>query len=128
MKQKTCGRDPACDLVIEHPSVSRCHARVELADDGVVWVLDAGSINGTFLLRCDNWSRVDKVSLCVGDGLRFGDCEVSLEQITGLFAGESKTRLRARRFPFQVKSKPVERVQKPRRNPATGKVEENPHA
>jgi pSer/pThr/pTyr-binding forkhead associated (FHA) protein len=128
MIQKTCGRDPACDLVVEHPTVSRFHARIELADDGVVWVEDDHSCNGTHLKRCDNWTRIYKASLCIGDSIRFGDFEVPLEQVTALFAGEAKVRLRARRFPFQVKAAPGEQIQKPRRNPVTGKVEENPHA
>lgn len=42
------GRDPACDLVIDHPSVSRKHA--ELYHDGRAWRLqDLGSKNGTFV-------------------------------------------------------------------------------
>ncbi len=40
------GRDPACDLRIDDPDVSRRHARVEVRDDGVL-VEDLGSKNGT---------------------------------------------------------------------------------
>lgn len=41
------GRDPACDLVIPHSSVSRAHA--ELYHDGDAWRLrDLGSKNGSF--------------------------------------------------------------------------------
>jgi len=126
MMEKTCGRDPACDLVAEHPSVSRIHARIELAEDGVVWVLDDDSSNGTFLRRCDKWTRIGKASLCIGDGVRFGDFEVPLEDLTALFAGATKLRLRARRFPFKVRTTPTEQLNKPRRNPATGRVEEKP--
>ncbi|QNP40136.1 FHA domain-containing protein [Lysobacter solisilvae (ex Woo and Kim 2020)] len=63
------GRDPGCDLVIEHPSVSRAHA--ELSHDGSDWRLrDLGSKNGSFVdgipvsdhpIRSDCW-------------LRLGDC------------------------------------------------------
>jgi FHA domain/GAF domain len=42
------GRDPGCDLVIDHPSVSRAHA--ELYRDDKSWRLrDLGSKNGTFV-------------------------------------------------------------------------------
>jgi transcriptional regulator with GAF, ATPase, and Fis domain len=42
------GRDPGCDLVIDHPSVSRRHA--ELYRDGERWHLrDLGSKNGSFV-------------------------------------------------------------------------------
>lgn len=126
MIEKTCGRDAACDLVVDDATVSRVHTRISLADDGVVWVQDNGSSNGTFLHRCDRWTRVGKASLCIGDGIRFGDLEVPLEDITALFAGATRLRLRARRFPFQVKSAPTEQINKPRRNPATGRVEEKP--
>lgn len=126
MMEKTCGRDTSCDLGIEDATVSRIHARIRLADDGVVWVQDNDSSNGTFLHRCDRWIRIGKASLCIGDGIRFGDLEVPLEDLTALFAGAPKLRLRARRFPFQVKTAPAEQIHKPRRNPATGRVEEKP--
>lgn len=126
MIEKTCGRDSGCDLVVDDTTVSRIHARISLADDGVVWVQDNNSSNGTCLYRCDRWTRVEKASLCIGDGIRFGDLEVPLEDITALFAGAPRLRLRARRFPFQARSAPTEQINKPRRNPATGRVEENP--
>jgi two-component system, NtrC family, response regulator AtoC len=40
------GRDRDADLVLEHASVSRRHAAIELRADGVVWE-DLGSVNGT---------------------------------------------------------------------------------
>ena len=42
------GRDPACDIVLSDPSVSRRHARLFLAD-GAVYVEDLGSQNGTMV-------------------------------------------------------------------------------
>lgn len=137
MNDKTCGRDLSCDLVVEHPSVSRYHARVRLADDGLVWVEDSGSGNGTFLRRCDVWKRIGKANLCISDAIRFGEQEVPLEQLTALFAGQAKVRLGDRPFPLQAGhigaslranlNEGGEQLQKPRRNPATGKVEDNPH-
>ncbi len=42
------GRAPTCDLVVQHPLVSRLHARVER--NGTHFLLvDAGSVNGTFV-------------------------------------------------------------------------------
>lgn len=40
------GRGPECDVRIDHPDVSRRHARLSLRDDGL-WVEDLGSKNGT---------------------------------------------------------------------------------
>ena len=42
------GRDPACDIVIESPAVSRRHARIEVNGDRV-FIEDLGSSNGTFI-------------------------------------------------------------------------------
>ncbi len=44
----TIGRDPHNGLVIDHPTVSRCHARVERKDGSFV-ITDLGSTNGTFV-------------------------------------------------------------------------------
>ena len=134
MNIKTCGREPSCELVLEHPAVSRLHARLELADDGLVLVQDAGSRNGTFLNRNDTWIQVRKVTLCIGDRIRFGDCEVPLERITAVFGNRSNARLEARHFPLRNShisadlraglKDPGSMLQKPRRNPATGKIED----
>lgn len=48
------GRDPADGVYVDHPSVSRRHARISIESDGVI-LQDLGSRNGTFL----NGRRVD---------------------------------------------------------------------
>lgn len=137
---KSCGRDPSCDLVVDDPALSRLHARVELADDGLVSINDAGSSNGTFVNRNDCWIRIRRVHLCIGDRIRFGDTEVPLERLTAVFGRRANIRLEARRFPVRrgknVTVPPkgqAERgpsLHKPRRNPATGRIEEidNPNS
>ena len=134
MKIKNCGRDPSCELVLEHPTVSRFHARIELADDGRVSLQDSESRNGTFLNRNDTWIRVSRIVLCIGDRIRFGDNEVSLAQLTGLFGRRSKARLgelplpkREGKIAASLRAEmhdPRDTLHKPRRNPATGKIEE----
>jgi DNA-binding winged helix-turn-helix (wHTH) protein len=42
------GRDPTAGIYVDHPSVSRRHARISIASDGVT-LQDLGSRNGTFL-------------------------------------------------------------------------------
>ena len=131
---KTCGRDPSCDLVLEDGTLSRWHARIELAENGLVSVSDAGSSNGSFINRNDSWIRIRRVTLCIGDRIRFGDAEVPLEHLTALFGRRANIRLEARRFPFRqgkTVAKPMSAqadqgasLNKPRRNPATGKIEE----
>lgn len=135
MNTKTIGREATCDLVLEHATVSRTHARLELAGDDIVWVEDAGSRNGTFLQRNDGWIRVRKVTLCAGDRIRFGDCEVPLQKLTAVFGPHANVRLGEKHFSLRHGKKgtkltsewdePGPSLQKPRRNPLTGKIEED---
>ena len=133
---RTCGREPSCDIVLEDARLSRLHAHIELAEDGLVSINDAGSSNGTFVKRNDSWIRVRRVTLCIGDQIRFGETEVPMERITAVFGKGAKTRLEARRFPIRhgkaitgsSKGHPETgpSLHKPRRNPVTGKIEEHP--
>jgi len=133
---RTCGREPSCDMVLDDAGLSRLHAQIELAEDGLVSINDAGSSNGTFVKRNDSWIRVRRVTLCIGDQIRFGDIEVPLERLTAVFGKSANIRLEARRFPIRhgkaitgsSKGHPenAPSLHKPRRNPVTGKIEERP--
>jgi len=122
-------------MVLEHESVSPLHAHIDLADDGLVCVVDLESDNGTFLNRNDIWIRIRKVTLCIGDRIRFGDVEVSIDRLVSVFGNETNARLETRHFaPRQISSGAKTFVkhhdhgpalQKPRRNPKTGKIEED---
>ena len=135
IETRTCGREPSCDLVLEHSTLSRLHARIELLNDGLVTISDAGSSNGTFLNRNDCWIRARRVILSIGDRIRFGDIEVPLEQLTAVFGRRASTRLEARRFPHRHGKAVVQpstgqsdegpALNKPRRNPVTGKIEDS---
>lgn len=71
----TLGRSPDCGLVVEHPSVSRHHARLE-HEDGAWHIRDLGSKNG---VRVDG-ARVDVASLRSGQWFSIGDvfCQFDL--------------------------------------------------
>lgn len=65
----TIGRDPSCEIAFpEVLSLSRGHARVEFADDGVT-VVDLGSTNGTFV---NDRRVVGRIFLSSGDRIQFG--------------------------------------------------------
>ena len=61
------GREPTCDVIVEHGSVSRKHALLERRPDG--WfVVDQASANGTFI----DSVKVGESALRNGQELRFG--------------------------------------------------------
>ena len=61
------GRDPGCQLVIDHPSVSARHARVRLSGRRLS-LTDLGSTNGTFI----NEDKVVDSQLAHQDWIRIG--------------------------------------------------------
>ena len=132
---KTIGRASDCDLVLNHDSVSRLHANIDVTDDGYLSVQDAHSSNGTFLHRNGHWIRARKVILGTQDRIRFGDHEITLDSLVGLFGRRGNVRLREG---YSVRGKPLlfeellgdlpkprEVLENPRRNPLTGNIEEN---
>ena len=61
------GRNPACDLVRNDPTVSRLHAELVQSGDG--WVVrDLSSTNGT---RVNGW-RIRRAALALDDELTLG--------------------------------------------------------
>ena len=63
----TVGRDPSADLLLDDSTVSRAHA-VFRRIEGVYHVIDAGSLNGTYVNR----QRVDDQALRNGDEIMIG--------------------------------------------------------
>jgi murein DD-endopeptidase MepM/ murein hydrolase activator NlpD len=73
------GRAPGNDLVIQHSSISRQHARLQLKEDQV-WIEDLGSSNGTYF----NEQRLPKnqpAQLTAGINLRFGQVHASIPNL-----------------------------------------------
>jgi FHA domain len=68
------GRDPECELCLDHSTVSSLHCELSLSADGV-YLHDCGSTNGTFL----NGEPVAESWLMAGQELRFGDVELYVE-------------------------------------------------
>ena len=135
MKSQSIGRSTDCDIVVVHESVSPVHAHIHATEEGFLAVHDANSEMGTFLNRNDHWIRVKKVILGTQDRIRFGDKELSLETLVAAFGGQHPVRLREG---YSVRGKPLifdqqlmelnkpkVIIENPRRNPVTGKIEEN---
>ncbi len=69
----TLGADPACDVVLEDPAVSRRHVTIAPAPGGFA-VVDLGSTNGTFV----DGVAIKEVVVPVGTSLRLGSTLVEL--------------------------------------------------
>ncbi|KAH7287917.1 hypothetical protein KP509_31G002900 [Ceratopteris richardii] len=59
-----------CDFVLDHPSVSRQHAAVVQHKNGSVYVIDLGSVHGTFVAN-ERLSKDSPVEIEVGQSLKF---------------------------------------------------------
>jgi len=71
------GRDPACEVVLDHTSVSRTHAEIDAGPSS--WtVLDLGSKNGSFV----DGARVSRQPLAGDCWLRFGDVYCEFERLS----------------------------------------------
>ncbi|GLJ08633.1 hypothetical protein SUGI_0092690 [Cryptomeria japonica] len=65
------GRQVAvCDFVLDHPSISRQHAVVVQHKNGSIYVIDLGSVHGTFVAN-ERVTKDNPVELEIGQSLRF---------------------------------------------------------
>lgn len=78
------GRDPECAVRLDDGSVSRLHAEVVRLPDGVLFVTDRASLNGTFVLEGGEWRAIRQAFLAPGDQVRFGECRMSGAELEGL--------------------------------------------
>ena len=66
------GRQPdACDITLEHPSISRVHAILQYRNDGALMILDMKSAHGTFVNKEAMTEGVYQ-RLYIGDFVKFG--------------------------------------------------------
>jgi putative nucleotidyltransferase with HDIG domain len=67
----TIGRDPACDIIINDPELSRTHA--EIVREGNSWIFnDKKSLNGSYI----NSDRVMRQILIPGDEIEIGETKI----------------------------------------------------
>ena len=131
---RSIGCDPASDLVLNDTTVSARHACLELTDNGLVLLRDTGSDNGSFLNRNERWVRIRKIRLCIGDRVRIGAVEVSLQQLMTMFADNPGARLDSQHLSplsnrkdnkaYSLNPESPAALKKPVRNSVTGKIEE----
>ncbi len=73
------GRAPSCDVVLNHASVSRVHARVE-EREGRLWLVDAGSRNGLLV----QGERTAAVRLADGIEFQLGELRVRVQRVAAV--------------------------------------------
>jgi pSer/pThr/pTyr-binding forkhead associated (FHA) protein len=96
-ERTTIGRSPDCQIVLDHPKVSRHHAQIEMHGSSLT-VRDLGSRNGTWV----GSQAVEEHVLQEGDTIRIGDARLvykapyTLDDLTRSFgpgSGSSQPRL-----------------------------------
>lgn len=74
----TIGRDPECDIVVEHPRLSRIHLRLERDDEGLYQITDLDSTTGTRLGE-ERLIANEPSAWQIGEILRVGDLLMRIE-------------------------------------------------
>ena len=97
------------DVVLDHPTVSRCHA--SLAEKGgVLFLRDLDSTNGTRIERRGEVLRVSTdVRLRSSDQLHFGALALSLEDLLQRLPGQPYAQVPVQREPPAPTPKPAPR-------------------
>ena len=86
------GRHSLCDLVLEHPSVSRWHAEVIFLPDGRRYLTDRASSGGTFVWRDGQWQSVRQDFVARDELIRFGEYEIPTVRLDALLNEKSPSR------------------------------------
>lgn len=103
MREWVIGRDPNCELTVEHPSVSRRHAELRALEGGRFALSDLGSTNGTFVLEGEDWRRVTTAEIAPDTPLRLGQLRATAVELiaaadrAGGPPAENPTRMQRRR-------------------------------
>ncbi len=77
----TLGRDPAADIIIGDPSISRRHAELVLLDDRRIFIRDLGGPNGSARIRDGARTKIEREIVAPGDQVAFGDIVLSFDDI-----------------------------------------------
>lgn len=102
------GRAPPCELLLDHPSVSRSHARFE--PDGDSWrLVDLGSKNGSFIDGLPAEGR----SIGRSAWLRFGDVTCEMAEVDDQAVARASDRLAARQTASVLHQRAIEQSQAP---------------
>ncbi|MFK7914710.1 MAG: FHA domain-containing protein [Pseudomonadales bacterium] len=100
------GRDPAADVTLPSETVSRFHAELIVAQDGLLFYSDRSSSGGSYVYVEGQWHEIRAYEVLASDRIRLGQYET---EVSGLLQSVSA----------QV---PRPQGNKVRRDPNTGEV------
>ena len=76
------GRDPRCEIALNHETVSGQHAELSLISDGKWLLTDCRSRNGTFLVAADGKrNRIRQSLVSPMDQVDFGEARLQVREI-----------------------------------------------
>ncbi|MCP4353251.1 MAG: FHA domain-containing protein [Desulfobacterales bacterium] len=75
------GKSRSCDIVLADSTVSGHHADILFLPKGKILLTDAGSKNGTYLLKDKEFKKIQKAYISPTDVLRFGVCEMAVKDL-----------------------------------------------
>ena len=132
---KTLGRSPKCDLAFGDHQLEEVHARLALRSDGSIWLLAANPGGKIQVERGSAWLAATRLRLCRGDRIRLGESELALDQLCALLGVSPEELLGGQALDSEIPgvdgpwplSAPRRVLERPRRNPGTGQVEQIGH-
>jgi pSer/pThr/pTyr-binding forkhead associated (FHA) protein len=79
---KIIGRAHDCGIILNNPTTSRHHARINHDADGTIYISDKNSENGTYYTRNDEEHRIiEKTQVFNNDRIRLGNISLLLKKI-----------------------------------------------
>ena len=129
MTTLSVGRHSDCQIVIDHPTVSRRHAEIEAAAGGKFTVEDTDSAGGTFVRDGDIWRRVRRATVSLRDVLRLGEFETSVADLLARIADPLVVLQFGRAGTDSPAGSPRSAgraEQSPKRKPGSGRFERDP--
>jgi pSer/pThr/pTyr-binding forkhead associated (FHA) protein len=110
------GRSATNDIVVDHRTVSRKHAEIDVLDDGMFHLRDNDSANGTYVKIENTFHRSAEARVGGADIVRFGSFESSVANLI-LLAQKRSTKPRRRTAAEKREAAREPRVPSERLNP-----------
>lgn len=116
MQTLSIGRSATNDIVVDHRTVSRKHAEIDILDDGMFQLRDNDSANGTYVKIENTFHRSAEARVGEVDIIRFGSFESSVSDLI-LLAQKRPTKPRRRKAAANAEPAPTPNVPSERLNP-----------